>query len=320
MSPPPPSEASSGTLRLEGLVIRAQSGYYEVETDAGPLTAVLRGRLKKERRQEGLIALGDRVVVAFLPQPEGDSGQVEAVIDERLERETVLVRRAPGPSGVWRQHVVVANVDQLVPTFAVREPEPKLRMLDRFLALAEMDEIASVIVFNKLDLGISPELERRLAIYERIGYPVIQASSVTGEGIPALRARLTDRVSAIVGPSGVGKSSLLNAVEPGLALRVGAISDTHGKGKHTTRVGELLPLSFGGRVADTPGLREIGIWEVEPADLKWGFVEFRERNPLCRFADCSHVHEPGCAVRAAVEGGEIARERYESYLRLLEEG
>jgi len=310
-------EPSDDQPRVTGKVVRAQSGFYEVDTPDGRLTAVLRGRLKKARRAEGLVVLGDDVRVALLPQAEGDSGHVDAVIDERLPRRTVLVRRAPGAKGAWSQDVVVANIDQLVPTFSVRDPEPSLRMLDRFLALAEMDHVASAIVFTKLDLGAPPAVVEAMREYARIGYPVIGCSLATGEGIAEVRAQLAGRVSAVVGPSGVGKSSLLNQVEPGLDLKVGDVSEALHKGRHTTRVGVLHALSTGGLVADTPGLREIGIWQVNPADLELGFVEFRPLLDACRFSNCSHIHEPGCAVRAAVADGTIWRARYESYAAML---
>jgi ribosome biogenesis GTPase len=304
---------------LEGRVIRAQSGFHVVETDEGPVTAVLRGRLKRERQETGLVALGDRVRVVRLDAQDAGDGNVDAVIDEILPRRSALTRRAPGPKGAWAQDVIVANIDQLVPVFAARHPEPHLRMLDRFLALAEMDELDGVIVLNKVDLGIDPGLEAAMDEYGRIGYPVIRTSVVTGEGIDRLRETFHDRVSAVVGPSGVGKSSLLNAVEPGLVLRVGAVSEAVHKGRHTTRVGELHPLSSGGLVADTPGLREIGLWEVDPGELEWAFVEFRPYLNQCKFYDCTHAHEPGCAVRRGVEAGDITPDRYESYVRLLEE-
>lgn len=300
--------------------MRAQSGFYEIRAVSGEsVTAVLRGRLKKERQETGLVALGDLVRFERLPRPEGDAGNVEAVITEVMERESVLARRAPGPRGVWAQDVIVANIDRLVPVLASHRPEPNWRLLDRFLAVAEIDGIESAIVLNKIDLGMDAETEVALSRYEAIGYTVLRVSAKTGAGIDALRDALRDRISAVVGPSGVGKSSLLNAVEPGLELREGAVSDAVDKGRHTTRVGELHELAFGGLVADTPGLREMGVWQVDPGLLEWAFVEFRPYLQQCRYYDCTHDHEPRCAVRAAVEAGKISSERYDSYRRLLAE-
>lgn len=315
------SEGSAATPSLEGVVTRAQSGFYEVEADGGEsvFTAVMRGRFKKERRSEGLVVLGDRVRFEALETPEGDFGNVDAVIVERLPRRTVLVRRAPGPKGAWALNVVVANIDRLVPTFSVRRPEPSYGMLDRFLALAELEGITSVIVFNKIDLGVPDDVAEAIEVYERIGYTVIRTSSITGTDIGALGEALSSGISAFVGPSGVGKSSLLNALEPGLGLRVGAVSEALDKGKHTTRVGELHRLTSGGWVADTPGLREIGLGEIDAESLAWAFREFRPHLGSCRFPNCSHVHEPSCAIKAAVEAGTIGARRYASYLRLVED-
>ncbi|MEO8082968.1 MAG: ribosome small subunit-dependent GTPase A [Ardenticatenales bacterium] len=302
---------------VDGWVVRTQSGFYAVETDAGPVTATLRGRLKRTRDRNDLVALGDRVRVIVSAAPSGGDGGMRAVIVERLERATSLTRRAPGPKGVWSKDVVVANIDQLLITFSCHRPEPNLRLIDRFLALAEIDELDSVIVMNKAELGLTPEVTAALADYRRIGYTTLIVSAREGDGLDAVRQALEGRVSAVVGPSGVGKSSLLNAIEPGLALQVGAVSEAHHKGRHTTRVGELHLLSCGGRVADTPGLRELAFWEVDSAELQWGFVEFIPHLNQCRFDDCTHVHEPGCAVQAAVAAGEISPRRYDSYVRLL---
>jgi ribosome biogenesis GTPase len=310
-------DAQASARRLEGLVVRAQSGFCVVETDQGQFTAVLKGKFKKDRRHDGLVALGDRVVIAQLDLPEGESGQVDAVVVDLLDRHSLIARRAPGPKGVWLQDVVVANIDLLVCVMASAEPAPNFRLLDRFLAVAAIDGIDALIVLGKVDLGISQGAALALADYERIGYPVLRVSTRTGEGLEALRQRLGGRISAVVGPSGVGKSSLINALEPGHAQRVGAISEVLGKGRHTTRVGELLALSGGGKVADTPGLREMGVWRMDPGELEWAFLEFRPYLNQCRYSDCSHDHEPGCAVRAAVEAGAVSAERHDSYVRML---
>lgn len=305
--------------RLEGRVVRAQSGFYTVETSAGNHVAVLRGRLKKDRRQEGLVALGDLVSITLLELPEGESGQVTASVEEVLPRRSVIARRAPGPKGVWSQDVVVANIDLLVCVLSCREPDPNLRFLDRLLAVAAIDKVPACVVMTKADLGLDEGLAAQLEVYRRIGYPVILCSTRDGSGHDALRELITGRISAVVGASGVGKSSLINALEPGLAQRVGEISDAVNKGRHTTRVGALLPLSGGGMVADTPGLREMGVWRMDPGELEWAFPEFHPFIHQCRFSNCSHHREPGCAVRAAAEQGTVAAGRYDSYLRMLQE-
>lgn len=314
-----PRQGESAGGLFVGRVIRLQSGIYVVQTEQGPVTAVLRGRLRRQRQETGLATLGDMVRLEPVDGPPSEGGRVEAVIVEVLPRASVLARRAPGPKGVWAQDVIIANLDQLVPVFAARRPEPHLGMLDRFLALAEIDEIDSVIVLNKVDLGVSPALEEELADYERIGYKVVRTSAVAGDGIDALREALAGRVSAVVGPSGVGKSSLLNAVEPGLGLPVATISEAVQKGRHTTRVPEIHSLTGGGMVADTPGLREIGMWDVDPGELEWAFVEFRPYLNTCHYYDCTHTHEPRCPVRGAVEAGAIRSRRHASYVRLLTE-
>lgn len=316
MSEPKPI---AGRPLLEGLVIRAQSGFYTVETPTGLHVAVLRGRYKKNRREEGLVALGDRVLIAPLDLPEGESGQVTASIEQVLPRRGVIARRAAGAKGVWSQDLVVANIDQLVCVLSSREPDPNFRLLDRFLAVAAIDHVAAVVVLTKADFGVAPAVEASLEVYRKVGYPVFLTSARSGLGISELRAQLHDKVSAVVGPSGVGKSSLINAIEPGLAQRVGSISDAVNKGRHTTRVGELLPLSSGGKVADTPGLREMGVWRMDPGELEWAFLEFHPYIHHCRFTDCHHDREPGCAVRDAADRGLVAAQRYDSYRRLLHE-
>jgi ribosome biogenesis GTPase len=274
----------------------------------------VRGRLKQARLDTDLVATGDHV--RWRPTRSG-----RGVIEEVLARETQLSRRRPGHGEA--EQVIVANADQAVFIFAVREPAPKLRMLDRLLVLAENNDLPAVICINKVDL-LEDEAEieaavRLFAIYEEIGYPVIYTSAVTGLGVEELRETLAGKLSVLSGPSGAGKTSLLNVVQPELGLATQTISDATGKGRHTTVGARLWPLDAGGYVADTPGLREAGLWDIEPEELDWHFVEMRPYVPDCRFSSCTHTHEPGCAVRAAVEAGEISEARYESYWRLLEE-
>lgn len=297
---------------LTGTVLRARSGFYSVQTDDGLVEAQLRGRLKKERQASDLAVIGDSVTVTGATD---GTGTIESV----AERRTKFSRRQPGPRGTWREDVMVANLDQVLVFFACAHPQPHVRMIDRFLVVAEMNEVEAVVVANKVDL-VGPEVARELfGVYERIGYPVEYVSARTGEGVDALRARLAGRISVVTGPSGVGKSTLLNAVQPGLHLAVGDVSEALRKGRHTTTTAELLPVASaaGGYVADTPGIRELGLWSIPPEELAWCFVEFRPFLGGCGFNDCRHVEEPRCAIRAAVDAGEISPERHDSYRRML---
>ncbi|HEX7091119.1 MAG TPA: ribosome small subunit-dependent GTPase A [Longimicrobiales bacterium] len=299
--------------RHPGIVRRAAGGVYEVELAGGEVVeAVLRGRLKLEQRTGDRVVAGDRVEV----ERHADGS---ITIESVRQRASELARRAPGHGG-RRAKVIVANLDQLVAVFAAAQPEPRLRMLDRFLVLAEANGLPAVVVVNKVDLVGEDDARATFADYEAAGYPVLLVSALEGRGLDALRAVLCGRISALTGPSGVGKSSLLNALEPGLGLRTAEISAAVRKGRHTTVTAELIPLQCGGYVADTPGLREVGLWGVPLEDLDLCFPEFRPYREECRFGgSCTHTHEPGCAVRAAVEAGAIPAARYESYRALRSE-
>lgn len=214
---------------------------------------------------------------------------------------------------------MVANLDQLVAVFACADPVPHMRMIDRFLVIAEHNEVPTFIVANKLDLSSVEDAEALFAPYARIGYPVVYASARTGQGVDELRDRLAGRISLVAGPSGVGKSTLLNAVQPGLNLATGAVSEALHKGKHTTTSSELLPVDgpMGGHVADSPGLRQVGLWQIPPEEIAWCYPDMRPFLGTCRFADCTHGPEPGCAITAAVTSGAISHARLDSYRRLI---
>jgi len=293
---------------LPGLIVRSQSGFFTVQIQGGRLTCRLRGRLKQGPRLGDIAAVGDRVRVT--PQPDG-SGSIEAV-EPRLHS---LVRLDPRPQGVYQQ-VILANPDQAVFVFACASPAPRLRMLDRFLVIAEKQKLPALIVANKIDLVAAGRAEELFGFYPPLGYPVIYTCARTGEGVEQLRHRLLGQVSALAGPSGVGKSSLLNAVQPGLGLAVREISAAFHKGRHTTSVRELFELQGGGFVADTPGMRSLSLWDTTPEELDGYFPELRPLVAHCQFSDCHHLSEPGCAVRAALADGRIRPQRYESYLRL----
>ena len=297
---------------MTGIVLRAHGGVYEVETPQGVLEAVLRGRLKREARLGERVVVGDRVEVAG----GGEGGETAWAIEAVAERHSALVRRAPGKAP--RAKVIAANVDQVVIVFAAAHPAPHLRMLDRFLVLCESSGLEALLVVNKVDLSGEAEARQLFDGYEAIGYPVLYTTAKAGLGMAALRERVCGRISALAGPSGVGKSSLLNALQPGLALRVASVSDAVQKGRHTTVTAQLVPLACGGYLADTPGLRELGLWGVDTDELDQLFPEFRRFLGECRFGhSCTHSHEPGCAVRSAVEAGEISDLRFESYRRIL---
>jgi ribosome biogenesis GTPase / thiamine phosphate phosphatase len=294
-----------------GVVLHGAGGTWTVRTTAGDTReATLRGRLKQEGKAMKL-AVGDDVVV------QADARGVQWSITEIVPRRSVLARREPG--GRVGERVVAANVDQVVVVFAAANPEPHHRMIDRFLVIAEANELAAVLVINKIDLTPDLDLEARWADYSAAGYPVHFTSTKTSAGLAALLSTLSGRTSALTGPSGAGKSSLLNTLYPGLNLRVGVTSPAVNKGRHTT-VGALLhPLPDGGYVVDTPGLREVGVWGLAPADLDRCFPEFRPYLGHCRFKDCTHSVEPGCALRVAVAAGAVSRARFESFRKLYDE-
>jgi ribosome biogenesis GTPase / thiamine phosphate phosphatase len=299
---------------MTGTVLCGQGGVYEVETAGGVVQAVLRGRIKREERTGEKVAVGDRVEV----EPVGSRERGEWVIESVHERKSVLARRAPGKAP--RKKVVVANVDQVLIVFAAARPEPELRMLDRLLVLCEANELDPLIVVNKIDLVSAGEARARFSPYGTAGYRLVFTSTQTGLGIDDLRQALCGNLSALAGPSGVGKSSLLNEVQPGLGLRIGAVSGAVHKGRHTTVSARLIPLECGGYVADTPGLREVGLWGIPAEELDRCFPEFQPYLGTCRFGNsCTHTHEPGCSIREAVAKGDVTSERHESYRRMLQD-
>jgi ribosome biogenesis GTPase len=291
-----------------GLIIQAQSGFFTVATGAGPVVCQLRGKLKQGRAAGDLAALGDHVQLQILPDGSG-------VIESIEPRVRAIVRLDPRPRGVYRQ-VLLANADQAVFIFACAHPEPRLRMLDRFLVIAEKQGVPPLIVANKIDLVSESHAQELFAAYKPAGYTVLYTSAATGAGVDQLAQRLSGKVTVLAGPSGAGKSSLLNAVHPGLGLQVKDVGAVN-KGQHTTVVRQLYPLGDGrSYVADTPGWKSLALWDTQPEELDAYFPEIRPLVSECKFSDCSHTHEPGCAVRAAVELGRLHPDRYDSYVRL----
>ena len=291
---------------LPGLIIKAQSGFFTVETGQGFIVCQLRGKLKRGRAMGDLAALGDKVRVTL-----GADGS--GAIEEVEERKQAIVRLDPRPQGQYQQ-VLLANADQAVFVFACAHPHPKLRMLDRFLVIAEKQRVPAVIVANKTDLV--DNAKEIFGLYEPLGYRVIYTSTKTGAGVDELHGALKNKISALAGPSGAGKSSLLNEIQPGLGLAVNEISKVMDKGRHTTVTRQMFPLVDGGYVADTPGWKSLALWDTEPEEMEAYFPELRELVQDCQFSDCSHTHEPNCAVLKAVKEGRVHPERFESFLRL----
>ncbi len=268
------------------------------------------------------IVVGDVVKISIFPDGSGR-------ILQTLPRRNVLSRRSavPMPSAHASEQLVAANLDLAVPVFAAANPTPRWHLLDRYLVLAEMLELPALICITKGDLAqsgngeLDPELTAALAEYQRIGYPSLVTCALDGAGLEQLRQALDGKVAVLLGKSGVGKSSLLNALQPGLELRVNEVNSTTGKGRHTTSVSEMYHLDSGGAIIDTPGVREFGLWDIPVEDLALMFPEMRPLVGQCRFGlDCQHIEEPGCAVRKAVMSGQINPYRYQSYLKLVDEG
>jgi ribosome biogenesis GTPase / thiamine phosphate phosphatase len=317
----------------QGVVYKKSSGNYTVHSDGRAIACTLSNRFnkktaiksgKKGQRTEDAsdsIAVGD--VVRFIEYPDGS-----AAIIEVLPRRNRLARRSsvPMPGAHASEQVIVSNVDQVVPVFSAARPAPRWNLLDRYLVSAEAMGIPALICITKFDLLKSEpaqEAEELLAVlteYQDIGYPVVMTSTMSGKGMDELRESLAGRTSVLVGKSGVGKSSILNMLQPGLGLRVNEVSRYKDRGKHTTTHLELFPLMFGGAVIDTPGTREFGLWDVDDGDLALYFPEMRPFVGQCKFGlDCSHDEEPGCAIRKSVASGQISARRYMSYMRLYQD-
>lgn len=299
---------------LQGVVIKSTGSWYTVQDESGKRWECrLRGKIRLEGiRSTNPIAVGDKVVF------EQESGKETAVIKTILPRHNVIVRKATRLSKA--SHIIAANLDQTVVIVTIDFPRTSTGFIDRFLATAEAYHIPSVIVFNKYDLYESEHLEyldMLMNYYNSIGYESFAVSATTGYNSDKLKACLISRISLLSGHSGVGKSTLINLIEPSLNLKIGEISYIHNKGKHTTTFAEMHPLSDGGWIVDTPGIKEFGLYDLEKETLAQRFPEMRERMTDCRYANCTHIHEPGCAVKKAVEEGKIASWRYTNYLNMM---
>src|SRR5690348_2111246 len=321
----------------EGLVVALAPNVFEVVTpDGASWLCALRGRLRKSRpgrpasRQQQSPHQSSVSVPTKEPSAEaptrvapGDQvrftplGNGEGVIEEIIPRRTVLARARPE---VGTEQVLLANPDQAALVFAMREPSPHFGLLDRYLALCEHAHVPALICLNKDDLGEPEDVATAEETYRALGYPVLRTSATTGDGLDALRQQLAGRISLLTGPSGVGKSSLMNTLIPDARQRTGEISTATGKGRHTTTGVRLLPLPEGGWLADSAGIRELALWEVPSDELARCFVELRDVADDCEYEDCAHtLDEEGCALRAVLIEGRMTPERYASFQRLLDE-
>ena len=295
--------------------MKSTGSWYSVRMESGE---VLDCRIKGKFRMKGIkttnpVAVGD--VVEVVVNPDG------AVINRIEDRKNYIIRKSTNLSK--EAHIIAANVDQAVLVVTVNHPVTSTVFIDRFLASVEAYRIPAILVFNKIDLYDEEDLLLLGAltqIYMQAGYECLHVSSLTGEGMEDVVTALKDKVTVFSGLSGVGKSSLINRVEPGLKLKVAEISDSHDTGKHTTTFAEMFPLSFGGYIVDTPGIRAFGLIHMEKTEISHYFPEIFKRASECRFYNCTHIHEPGCAVLEAVEKGEISESRYFSYVSMFEEG
>jgi ribosome biogenesis GTPase len=302
---------------MTGIVIKSTGSWYNVRIPNGE---IIKSRIAGKIKLDGLkltnpIAVGDEVTLEM-----EDSDEIRGVIKAISPRKNYVVRQSPRKK--HQLHFLASNVDQVLLIVTMREPNLKVGFIDRFLIMTEPYSIPAIIVFNKSDIYTDDDLvyyNELNAIYTKIGHRVIKASSVTKDGLKEIRSLLKDKVTLIAGQSGVGKSTLVNAIEPTLDLRTEEISDFSGKGQHTTTFAEMFDLSFGGQIIDTPGIKTLAFSHLEVMDIAHNFKEFFAIADQCKFANCTHRNEPKCAIKAAVESGEISHIRYQNYLGLLEE-
>lgn len=298
-------------MELTGVIVRAHGLHFDVQTERGLVRCTLRGLLKREKVKTDPAAVGDRVTITVQSL---ETDPPEGAIEHVEPRTRVLSRLARGTDDV--EQVILANPDQLLAVFALQEPRPSPRMIDRLLLIAEARDLPAMICLNKVDLVTEDEVEHLTSRFAGTGYPLFVTSAETAAGIDALREQLEGKITALAGPSGVGKSSLLNVLAPEIEVPTGEISASTGKGRHTTTWTQLHQIGPDTYIADTAGMRQLGLWGIEPEFLDELFPEFLPYLDACQFGDCSHVHEPGCAIREAVDDGAINPDRYANYVEI----
>ena len=297
--------------KFTATVVRATGSWYDVLHDGATVRCRIRGRLRlKGVRSTNPVVVGDEVVC------EADEGG-DYVIADILPRRNYVIRRASNLSK--ESHIIAANVDQALLMASLRSPETPTEFVDRFLVTCEAYKVPVTILLSKLDLQDAEAVAEFRAVYEGAGYRVLEVSARKGLGVEEVRELLTGRTTLVSGNSGVGKSTLIQAIDPSLDIRTGEISESHHKGRHTTTFSTMYPLAGGGAVIDTPGIKGFGLIDIDEAELWHYFPEMMRVAPACRFYNCTHTHEPGCAVTEAVKAGEIAWPRYESYLKIRDE-
>jgi ribosome biogenesis GTPase len=302
------------TNKRQGIVIRSTGSWYTVRFGDGTLVDC---RLRGKFRMHGLkatnpVTVGDVVTVDDI------DAEGRAVITAIAPRRNYIIRRSVNLSRV--SHIIAANIDTVFVVASVTNPRTSTGFIDRILVTAEAYEIPAALIFNKTDLYSNPErdvMEELIFEYTKIGYTCLKTSALKGDGIAGLTSFMTDKTSLFTGHSGVGKSALINAVEPGLRIKTGDISEVHQKGKHTTTFAQMHPLTFGGYIVDTPGIKEFGLIDFDKGELAMYFPEMLNLVTQCQYYNCTHDHEPGCAVVAAVEAGNVSAERYKNYLNML---
>ena len=297
--------------KFTATVVRATGSWYDVLHDGETVRCRIRGRLRlKGVRSTNPVVVGDEVAC------EADEGG-DYVIADILPRRNYVIRRASNLSK--ESHIIAANVDQALLMASLRSPETPTEFVDRFLVTCEAYKVPVTILLSKLDLQDAEAVAEFRAVYEGAGYRVLEVSVREGRGVEEVRELLAGRTTLVSGHSGVGKSTLIQAIDPSLDIRTGEISESHHKGRHTTTFSTMYPLAGGGAVIDTPGIKGFGLIDIDEAELWHYFPEMMRVAPACRFYNCTHTHEPGCAVTEAVKAGEIAWPRYESYLKIRDE-
>ena len=296
--------------KFTATVVRATGSWYDVLHDGAMLRCRIRGKLRlKGVRSTNPVVVGDEAVC------EADGG--DCVIVDIVPRRNYVIRRASNLSK--ESHIIAANVDQALLMASLRSPETPTEFVDRFLVTCEAYKVPVTILLSKLDLKDAEAVAEFRAVYEGAGYRVLEVSVREGRGVEEVRELLAGRTTLVSGNSGVGKSTLIQAIDPSLDIRTGEISESHHKGRHTTTFSTMYPLAGGGAVIDTPGIKGFGLIDIDEAELWHYFPEMMRVAPACRFYNCTHTHEPGCAVTEAVKAGEIAWPRYESYLKIRDE-